>query len=158
MTNRKVAKSKRPEAERAAEWACMEVMGCVDTRRALRTKFTRVDFMGCDVIAVKPNGCKIWVQITAGQINAVITRRKKLEAYPWHPSERVFVWQLVERALVANPRKKEWFFRVWEYVRNGKTRQWSDQCDPIPVKSEWFKALPKERQGSEQQQLQDSTQ
>ena len=131
-----IAKSKRPEAERAAEWVCMELLGCTHTRRALRTKFAKVDFFGCDVIGVRADGRRVWVQVTAGQVAAVLTRRKKLEAYPWHPTDQVFVWQLVERQDIANPSSKEWFFRVWEYQYG----TWTDNRKPIKIDKKWFKA------------------
>jgi hypothetical protein len=145
---KKVAASKRPQAERAAEWACAELFNCIYTRRALRTKFAKVDFFGCDIIGVRKDGSRVWVQVTAGQTAAVLVRRKKLEVYPWHPTDRVFVWQLVERDDIANPRKKEWFFRVWEYGWEGwmwrcgepKKWVWWGGHAPIPIKPEWFKA------------------
>jgi len=131
-----IAKSKRPQAERASEHVLVELFGCTHTRRALRTKFAKVDFFGCDTIGVQKDGARIWVQVTAGQVNAVLVRRKKLDAYPWHHTDRVFVWQLTSRASISNPRRKEWYFRVWEK----RGREWSDQHDPILVKQEWFKA------------------
>ena len=140
MTAKLVAKTKRPEAERAAENALAALFNCVELRRALRTKFAKVDLFGCDVMAKRPDGSKIWVQVTSGQMNAVLVRRKKLESKVWHSSDTVFVWQLVERADVANPRKKEWFFRVWE-LKKGK---WYQDMDPIPVQREWFKARVEE--------------
>ena len=142
----KVAKSKRPEAERATEHALVELFDCVATRRALRTKFAKVDFFAADVIGVRPTGERLWVQVTAGQIGAVRARRLKLEAYPWHPSDRVFVWQLTFRQSVRRPNAKDWFFRVWEYApswEDGK-RDWTDKCDPITVPTRWFKVLHSE--------------
>lgn len=137
-----IAKSKRPQAERAAEWALREEFGCVATRRALRTKFAKVDFFACDVIGVRQDGSRVWVQVTAGQVGAVLVRRRKIEVYPWHPSDTVVVWQLVERADVANPRKKEWFFRQWEYGLVGSNRrEWGEPHQPIPVRRHWFKAF-----------------
>ncbi len=135
-----IAKSKRPEAERAAEWALHD-MGCVYTRRAVRARYAEVDFFGCDLIGVREDGVRIWVQVTAGQTPAVLVRRKKLEGYPWHPSDRVYVWQLVERQDIANPRKKEWYFRVWRYAHVcGQQREWQEDIEPINVRREWFKA------------------
>ena len=133
---KKIAKSKRPEAERAAEHVAVEVFGCVATRRALRTKFAKVDFFGCDVIGLARRGVKFWLQVTAGQMGAVQTRRKRLLQYEWGDDDYVMVMQLVERAKVDNPREKEWFFRVWELHRKGV---W-DEISPIPIKREWFKA------------------
>jgi len=137
-----IAKSKRPQAERATEHAMVELFHCVATRRALRTKFAKVDMFACDVMGVRADGTRVFVQTTSGQTAAVLTRRRKLEAYPWHHSDYVAVWQLTERASVSNPRRKDWFFRVWEYTpgwQDGK-REWAVQDDPIPVKREWFKA------------------
>ena len=133
-----VAKSRRPQAERAAEWVAVEVFGCVATRRALRTKFAKVDFFGCDVMGFGANGGKFWIQVTAGQMGAVNVRRKKLMQYPWGLRDYVMVMQLVERARVDNPRRKEWFFRVWDLGRSGLWKE----TDPIPIKPEWFKARP----------------
>jgi hypothetical protein len=133
----KVAKSKRPQAERAAEWALRASFGCVATRRALRTKFAKVDFFACDVIGLCSNGVKWWVQVTAGQTAAVLVRRKKIEEYAWHELDCIAVWQLVERADVANPRRKAWFFRVWRYYPH--LASWCEDS-PIPVLSSWFKA------------------
>ena len=130
-----IAKSRRPQAERAAEWVAVEVFGCVATRRALRTKFAKVDFFGCDVMGFGASGSKYWIQVTAGQMGAVQVRRKKLEKYPWAYSDIVRVLQLVERAKVNNPRQKEWFFRDWWW----EGAKWKE-LDPIPIKPEWFKA------------------
>ena len=131
-----IAKSRRPQAERAAEWVAVEVFGCVATRRALRTKFAKVDFFGCDVLGLAEHGVKFWIQVTAGQMGAVQVRRKKLTQYRWGDDDYILVMQLVERAQVDNPRRKEWFFRVWGLRRGGL---WIE-ADPIPIKPEWFKA------------------
>ena len=138
---KKIAKSRRPQAERAAEWVLREVFGCVATRRALRTTYAKVDFFACDVIGVQPDGRRIWVQVTAGQLSAVTARRKKIEKYPWHDSDKVYVWQLVERPDPASPARKEWFFRPWEYsIHPCPPRHWWKIDKAIPVKREWFKA------------------
>jgi len=140
----KIAKSRRPQAERAAEWGAIEVLECEHTRRALRTKYAKVDFYGADILGCTWDGAKVYIQVTAGQSGAVIKRRKKLQAYPWHLSERVMVWQLVERQDVANPRKKNWFFRVWEYGCGKKwDRTWREWPDVIRVPAKWFKAFKK---------------
>ena len=137
---KKIAKSKRPEAERAAEHVAVEVFGCAATRRALRTKFAKVDFFGCDVMGFGSMLNHYWIQVTAGQIQAVQTRRKKLEKYPWAENDEVYVMQLVERAKVDNPRQKEWFFRVWHLDRMLSLKDVWHEEPPIPIKREWFKA------------------
>ena len=136
-----IAKSKRPHAERAAENAMMDLCGCRFTRRATRTKFARVDFFACDIIGVMSDGTRMWVQVTAGQTGAVLVRRKKIEAYPWHVTDLIYVWQLVERQDVVNPQRKAWFFRVWEYaLTNDGSRKWTDDREPIQIPRDWFKA------------------
>lgn len=136
-----VAKSKRPQAERAAEWAMRMNFDCQHTRRAVKTQWQKQDFFAADVIGLWANGEKLWVQVTAGQTAAVLTRRRKLERYPWHKSDCVVVWQLVERQDVANPRRKAWMFRVWEYeLQSDGSRKWTDQRAPITVPHNWFKA------------------
>ncbi len=145
-----VAKSKRPEAERAAVHVLYELFGCKSHMRAVRTKFQRQDLHACDVEGVPPDGSgRVWAQVTAGQTAAVLTRRKKIERETWTVLDRVFVWQLVERVDVSNPRRKDWFFRVWEYTYGLKAgpdghavrfRHWTDAREPIPIKREWFKA------------------
>ena len=141
-----IAKSHRPEAERAAEWCLREKFGCVVTRRALRTKFAKVDFFAADVIGKMVDGANVYAQATAGQDECVRLRRRKLEKVPWHTDERVLVLQLVERQSPVNARSKEWFFRVHEYSGAFRSndervkRDWMDVCEAIPVPREWFKA------------------
>ena len=138
---RLVAKSRRPEAERASEHALSHLYGCTHTRRALRTKFAKVDFFGCDTIGVRSNGTRVWVQVTAGQTAAVLSRRKKLDAYPWHETDEVYVWQLVDRASIEHPNRKEWYFRVWQRLGDGS---WTNGSDSFRVGKAWFKAMKKE--------------
>ena len=140
---KKICKSKRPQAERAAEWVLRERYGCVATRRALRTKYSKVDMFGCDVVGVDEDGYRIWVQVTAGQLSAVSARRRKLEKYPWHPTDMVMVWQLSSRP--GKGRRKEWYFKAWEYeylpYSDSKTgREWRIWDELMFIRPEWFKA------------------
>ena len=137
-----IAKSKRAPAERAAEWVLRKVYGCVATRRALRTHYAKVDMFGCDVVGVDEDGWRTWVQVTAGQTSAVTARRRKLEAYPWHVTDGVYVWQLQSR---QSGRKKEWYFNVWEYewcsyLGPKGQRHWIRHGLVTRIKPEWFKA------------------
>jgi len=136
-----VAKSRRPQAERAAVWVLYEHYGCVEHRKAVCTQFQTVDFWSCDVEGHTATGEKVFAQVTAGKTAAVLTRRRKIEKHYWHRDDIVFVWQLVERQDVANPRRKVWSFRVWEYIRRpGGLREWVDDQAPIAIRPEWFKA------------------
>ena len=146
MPQPKVAKSKRPEAERAAEHFMQSEggFGCFATRRALRTKFAKVDFFAADIIGVCDRGFRYWVQVTAGQASAARIRRRKLEKYPWHPSDRVLLFQLTHTEDPMHRARKKWWFRTFELVREGKDqvlrKKWITWTDPIPVPPEWFKA------------------
>ena len=135
----KVAKSKRPEAERAGEWYLREVCGCVVTRRAVRTKWQSVDFFASDVMGKRLNGRTFYAQVTAGKVEAVRSRRRKLEAVPWHPSDRVMVLQLVFTPNPAHARRKLWFFRVHNY-NHGLTPEWLVDDEAASVPKTWFRA------------------
>ena len=93
---RKNAKSKRPEAERAGEHYLREVEGCVATVRAVRTMYQRQDLFASDIVGKQPDGSHVYAQVTAGQSEAVRTRRRKLDAIPWHESDTVLLLQLVQ--------------------------------------------------------------
>ena len=131
----KNAKSKRGDAERAAVWVAREIFNCVVTRRAVRTQWQSVDFFGADVVGKKDDGSHVYIQVTAGQDSAVTTRRRKLEKYPWHISDDVYLLQLRQTEDPANARRKLWFFRV-HYYSSG---QWYTENEAIPVNKEWFK-------------------
>ena len=67
------------------------------TRRALRTKWAKVDFFGADVIAKDPMVtvyCQVTKSKTSGNIAA---RRRKLEKIPWVNSDKVYVFELREQ-------------------------------------------------------------
>lgn len=135
------AKSKRPEAERACEWYAREVCGCVITRRAVRTQFQSVDFFAADCVGKRADGSHVYIQATAGQTEAVRTRRRKLDVIPWHPSDVVLLLQLVQTEDPANARRKKFFFR--EHVRD-EIGTWSVLPEAFPVPKEWFKAWKEE--------------
>ena len=132
------AASKRPEAERAAEWYAIKELECVVTRRALRTKFAKVDFFASDVLAKRVDGSHVYIQVTAGQASAVTARRRKLEKIPWHESDTVQLLQLVQTEDPANSRKKLWFFRVHKYEQ--ERGEWWTEMEAVPVPRHWFKA------------------
>ena len=136
----KNAKSKRNDAERAAVNFAHKHLGCVVTRRAVRTQWQKVDFFAADVVGKYDDGSHVYIQATAGQHSAVTARRRKLEKYPWHSTDTVLLLQLVQTEDPANARKKLWFFRVHEYVLDGYSRAWETYEDAVPIPKEWFKA------------------
>lgn len=137
----KNAKSKRADAEKAAVWYAREIMGCVYTRRAVRTQFQSVDFFCSDVVGKREDGTHVYIQATAGQKSNVTTRRRKLEAIPWHMTDTVQLVQLRQTEDPANARRKKWFFRVHEYqVETPTQRQWVTHDQAVDVPLGWFKA------------------
>lgn len=146
MARTKVAKSRRPDAERAAEHWMHHVCGCrpEHIRRAVRTQFQSVDFFASDVMGKTLDGTNHFAQVTAGQNEAVRVRRRKLEKIPWNTHERVYVLQLVEMPDPARLSRKNFFFRVHRYehlLPESTSREWSIDYQAYPVPKEWFKKL-----------------
>jgi len=144
----KVAKSNRQNAEKAAEHFLHEKCYCeIHTiRRAVRTKWQSVDLWGSDVIGKDKRGYSYFAQVTAGQTEAVRTRRRKLEKIPWNVLERVFVLQLVETINPANARRKLFYFRVHRFNTVNQYGEnihptWSVDDEACPVPRAWFKKL-----------------
>jgi len=143
MPRRKIARSRRPQAERAAEHWLVEVMGCDphQMRRAIRTKYQAVDFFASDVMAKDRAGKTFYVQVTAGQNEAVRVRRRKLEKFSWNTHDFVYVLQLVEVPNPVNIRRKDYFFRVHYYDHFHEPCGWIVEGAACPVPREWFKKL-----------------
>lgn len=135
---KKNAKTKRADAERAAEWVAHEIFHCVVTCRSVRTQWQRQDMFSSDVIGKKRNGSMVFIQATAGGNQAVSVRRKKLEKIPWQETDYVYVLQLIQTEDPANARKKLWFFR--QYYYHQYSNEWIQLTDAITVPKEWFKA------------------
>jgi len=144
MPAKSIAKTKRAEAERAAEWFLREEFGCVVTRRAVRTQWQKVDFFGSDVVGKREDGTHVYAQATAGKSQAVTARRRKLEAIPWlFDSDIVLLLQLLEDLDPANRRRKIWHFRVHQYdywIGTNIDREWNTWDEAFRVPKEWFKA------------------
>ena len=134
------AKNKRGDAERATEWYAHKELGCIITRRAIRTKFHKVDFFAADVVGKMADGSHVYIQTTAGQHSAVTSRRRKLEKIPWHSSDLVLLLQLIQTEDPANARKKLWFFRVHRLQRYLDDFLWLTDEKAIEIPREWFRA------------------
>ena len=138
------AKSKRKDAERAAVWMAYEMFNAVRHAKSIQTKWQRVDIFGADVASKDKDGRITYIQVTAGQDSAIRARKKKLEKIPWHFSERVILIQLKQRQEVVNARRKEWFFKVWEFIcRSDGHRKWEFWPKPVSIPSKWFKSYHK---------------
>lgn len=144
-------KTKRVDAEKAAEhwarWWC----ACVCTRRPVRTQYQSIDFFGADVVGKDKTGAHSYIQVTTGQAEAARVRRRKLEAYPWHPSDKVFLLQLCVDNTV---RPYRWYFKIHEYKmpdydpNDVKRRQWYNSSTEHDVPREWFKAWKEPTDGT----------
>jgi len=141
MARKKVAKSKRPEAERAAEHYLYNIFRCLPEQiiRAVRTRFQRQDLWASDVMGRDLAGRCYFAQATAGGDEAVRTRRRKLEKICWNEFDNVMLLQLVETINPANARRKLFFFRVHCYNRLSKKWVVDETAHPVP--KEWFKKL-----------------
>lgn len=133
------------EAEVAAENYWIQ-QRCV-TRRALRTKWARVDFFGADVIA-KSDTATNWCQVTTAQrTESVRRRRRKLEKIPWLQSDCVWLFELEMRPNPVRRSRIDYFFRVHQYVvwtapLDGTapgTRHWEVRDEAIPVTREMLR-------------------
>lgn len=141
MPRAKVAKTKRSDAERAGEHYLYRICGCDPSqiRRAVRTKWQSVDLWACDVMGRTDLGLCFYAQVTAGQTEAVRTRRRKLEKISWNEYDTVFVLQMVSQPNPANARKTDFYFRIHHYRHLAK--KWSVMDEAILIPREWFKKL-----------------
>lgn len=136
-----MSKADPKNAERAAEHFAVKVLGCVKTVRAIQTQFQRQDMFGSDVIGKNKYGTSHYVQVTSGGKSAVQQRKKKMEQYPWHNSDRVYVIQMQKS---KHTNKLIYEFEVNELWPNQISgRAWLIWPDKTLIDKSWFKALKK---------------
>lgn len=142
MAKKKSNKAAARRAEYAAEHFLVS-LGCIITRRMIRTRFNKVDFFGADVVGKNYTGRHFYAQATSSEHEqALKARQSKLELIPWHPSDIVFVVWLKSE---IKGRSKEWYFQVYEYIFNDEERvrsHWS--LSTVDVPKEWMKPLESE--------------
>lgn len=146
MTPVKMSKADPKNAERAAEHFAVKILGCIKTVRAVQTQFQRQDMFGSDVIGKNKYGMSHYIQVTTGGKSAVQQRKKKMESYPWHSSDRVYVLQMLKfksKSLIYK-------FKVLEYWPNETVpREWVDWAafgtapNDVKIDKSWFKAIEK---------------
>lgn len=129
----KTSRSRQREAECAAEHFLRVHLGCVNTVRAMKSRFQRQDLWACDCIGrVKGCGRVIGIQVTCGDHRNVGHRRRKLERVEWSENDRVLLGEFrTERG-----KRFRYWFRMHEY-RNG---EWSVWPHEVHVPREWFRA------------------
>jgi len=135
------------EAERAGEWVLIKFYDCVITRKAMRTKFQKVDFWGADCVGKRIDGSHVYVQVTTGHTEAARTRRRKLDAIPWHESDKVMLFQLDWHKNPENARKIDWYFRIHERDHDGN---WTVNNNWIYIPPLWFTAYKPEKDVSQE--------
>jgi hypothetical protein len=101
-----MSKKDRHLAEKYAEQVAIN-LGYTITRRAIRTKFQKVDFFGCDIMAMNQKGELLFIQATVGQYSAISLRRTKLKQIPWHESHTALL--LVLRKFKEGRKYKYYF-------------------------------------------------
>ena len=129
------------EAEVAAEWALIERFGCLPgwTRRALRTKFARVDFFASDVMGKREDGSMVWAQVTKAKSTAnVRPRRRKLERVPWSNLDLVL---LLHMRTDDSTRPHRHHFRVHRLVATLPEQPgiWTVDDELMDIPRAWFK-------------------
>lgn len=133
----KTSRNRQREVECAAEHFLRKSLDCVNTVRAVKTRFQRQDLFACDVVGKKSDtGAMVGMQVTCGDSAAVRQRRRKLEAVQWHDDDSVLLGEFrVERG-----RKHSYWFRMHEYELKDGSREWAVWSLPVDVPREWFRA------------------
>lgn len=124
-------KAYRKKAELAAEHFAIEVLECTKTRKAIHARFNPIDFFSCDVMGVRKDGSKIYIQVTAGGKSAVYERLLKVKSEVWHPSEEVYLLEL-DRSVY---KPFAYFFRIRRY----ENLKWRTDYELKEVPKSWFK-------------------
>ncbi len=146
-----MSKQDRIHAEHAAEWFARKCLDCVHTRRAIRTRFQKVDLFGADVAGIRQDGTKVWIQSTATKDGSAGTnsgnvwaRKKKLEAIAWGPTDTVL---MVEMCRDKVSRGFRYFFRVQQY--DAERLVWVlPEVHTFSIPREWFKAWKPEEKAA----------
>ena len=126
-----MSKQDRRFAEVAAQWLAVKVYGCTYIRKAIRSQFQSVDFFGSDIMGMREDGTKVFIQATAGQDSAISTRRKKLEKYTWHDTDTISLAALRKE---KEGRSYRYYYKIQFYVKGVWT-----VAENIEVPREWFK-------------------
>lgn len=131
----KTSRARQKDAERATEHWLRQRFGCVNTVRAVNTKFQRQDLFAADCLGLDPSGRLIAAQVTCGKSQAVRARRRKMEAVAWSKDHRVFVLELRS---AQYGRGKRFWFRVHELWCC--SRKWVVWKEDVDVSQAWFRA------------------
>ena len=132
-----MTKQDQQNAEKAIEWYLYEICGCPihQIRRAIRTKYQKVDFFGCDAMGMDHNGTKIFIQVTTGEYEAVRQRKRKLEKFTWHKYDNINVFQMIKK---KSGRTFDYYFIIWDYEVSAG--EWFEE-QSIAIPKKWFKKL-----------------
>jgi hypothetical protein len=129
----KTSRNRQRQVECAAEHFLRVNLGCVNTVRAMKTRFVRQDLFACDVLGKGNDGSLVGMQVTCGDHTAVRARRRKIEAVAWSRHDSVLLGEFRSERV---GRSRENWFRMHQF-ENG---EWTVWPDAVPVPKEWFKA------------------
>ena len=134
----KTSRNRQREVECAAEHFLRVHLRCVNTVRAVKTRFQRQDLFACDVIGKTESGSFVGMQVTCGTSANVAQRRRKLEQVSWSRDDRVLLGEFREEKAGS---RKTYSFRVHSLLLG----EWIVWTERVSVPREWFRALkPKE--------------
>ena len=130
----KTSRNRQRQVECAAEHFLRVKLDCVNTVRAVKTRFQRQDLFAADCIGkIRVTGDLVAIQVTCGDASNVAHRRRKLEAVQWSTLDTVLLGEF--RSERCGRGIRNWF-RVHEL--NGKG--WTVWNHPVDVPKEWFRA------------------
>lgn len=128
----KTSRNRQRQVECAGEHFLRERMNCVNTVRAVKTRFQRQDLFACDVLGKTERGYLVGLQVTCGDHRNVGHRRRKLEGVSWSANDTVLIGEFRSEG------RQRWF-RMHE-LDGGEWRVWEI---PVDVPRTWFKAWKK---------------
>ena len=139
MPKQRTSRNRQREAECAAEHYLRVHCGCVNTVRAMRTRFARRDLFASDVLGKDSRGRLYAAQVTCGDHSNVAHRRRKMERVPWSINDAVLLLEFREER-IGN--RKHFAFRVHQYITwsGVPEHNWTVTSDLVSVPTEWFKA------------------
>jgi len=127
-----MTKQDQANAEKAAQWL-LASWGYTQQRKAVRTKYQKVDFFGADIMAMDDyRGYKIFCQVTTGGYEAIRQRKRKLEQYIFSEHDDVFIFVMKKE---KKGRSFEYWFEINYFDMSGD--DWYER-PPEPIKREWF--------------------
>jgi hypothetical protein len=130
----KTSRNRQRQVECAAEHFLRSAFDCINTVRAVKTRFQRQDLFAADCLGKRRmGGLLVALQVTCGKSANVAQRRRKMEAVQWHPWDTVLLGEF--RSERSGRGKRHWF-RMHQLTGG----EWSVWGTEVEVPKEWFRA------------------